>query len=405
MIRFFTLAFFIGFVFAASAQRQCGTVDYKRSQPAISLNTPVSSGNGRDTVADEIINIPVVIHVLYNTAEQNISNEQIQSQLDALNLDFRKQNYNAKNIPPAFAALAGDARINFTLARTDPQGRPTTGVIRKSTSLEFFTANDEMKFSGSKGDNAWDGKSYLNIWVCNLFGRSLGYASLPGTDVSKDGIVVQYTAFGTTGTAEAPFNKGRTLTHEAGHWLGLMHIWGDDNCGDDKIGDTPPQQSYHNGCPSFPQMSACSVNSNGDMFMNFMDFTNDDCMSMFTIGQKNKMRSLFAKGNARNGILNSAGSKEPTGDAAPVVTDTTRAIPEITFYPNPAKDKITFINKSGEAMDGEKVHIYNMSGREVLVTEFTSENPSVTVNKLSPGIYIIKIGTGKSTTNLKLVKN
>ncbi len=176
MIKFFTLVFFIGIGFAASAQRQCETVDHKHSQPAMALNTPVSSGNGRDTIANEVIDIPVVIHVMYNIAEQNISNDQIQSQLDALNLDFRKLNYNAKDIPSAFASLAGDARINFTLARTDPQGRPTTGIIRKLTSLEFFTANDEMKFSGSKGDNAWDGKSYLNIWVCNLFGRSLGYA-------------------------------------------------------------------------------------------------------------------------------------------------------------------------------------------------------------------------------------
>jgi hypothetical protein len=403
---FFTLVVFIGLIGSASAQRQCGTMDYKRSQPSVLLQSPQTSAVVRDTAANEIINIPVVVHVLYNADEQNISAEQIQSQLTALNQDFRKQNYNIENIPFVFAKLAGDAKINFTLAITDPKGNSTNGIIRKHTSTQQWGANDEMKFSAAGGDNGWNANNYLNIWVCNLSGRSLGYASLPGTDLSKDGIVIQYTAFGTIGTAKAPFNKGRTLTHETGHWLGLMHVWGDDNCGDDKIGDTPPQQAYNNGCPSFPHLSSCSADANGDLFMNFMDFTNDDCMSMFTNGQKNKMRSLFAKGGLRNSLLDSPGGKSATGEiiaAVPVKTVVSRET--ISFYPNPAKEKITFINKSGEDFKGQSLHIYNTLGRQIMVTEFTAENPSVTVNALSPGIYIIKIGAGKNITTLKLVKN
>lgn len=403
---FFTLVFFIGLIGSATAQRKCGTPDYKRSQPSVLLQSPQTSPGSTDTTANEIINIPVVVHVLYNTDEQNISDEQIQSQLIALNQDFRKQNYNIKNIPSVFAKLAGDAKINFTLAVTDPKGNTTNGIIRKHTSVLHWEANDEMKFSATGGDNGWNANNYLNIWVCNLSGNSLGYASLPGTDLSKDGIVIQYTAFGTIGTAKAPFNKGRTLTHETGHWLGLMHIWGDDNCGDDKIGDTPPQQAYNNGCPSFPHLSSCSADANGDMFMNFMDFTNDDCMSMFTIGQKNKMRSLFAKGGSRNSLLVSPGGKPATGKDAPVIAAATTVNKDvISFYPNPAKEKITFINRSGEDFKSQSIRIYNSLGRQIMVTEFTAENPSVAVNTLSQGIYIMKIGTGKNTTTLKLVKD
>ncbi|MEO7802260.1 MAG: M43 family zinc metalloprotease [Ginsengibacter sp.] len=403
---FFTLVLFIGLIGSAAAQRQCGTMDYKRSQPSVLLQSPQTLAAARDTTANEIITIPVVVHVLYNTDEQNISDEQIHSQITALNLDFRKQNYNIGNVPAQFAKVAGDAKINFTLAVTDPRGNSTNGIIRKQTSVQQWDADDAMKFSAARGDNGWDANNYLNIWICNLSGRSLGYASLPGTDLSKDGIVIQYTAFGTTGAVKAPFNKGRTLTHETGHWLGLMHIWGDNNCGDDKIGDTPPQQAYNNGCPSFPHLSSCSADANGDMFMNFMDFTNDDCMSMFTNGQKNKMRSLFAKGGSRNSLLVSPGNKPATGEAkptAPVEIITNKAT--ISFYPNPAKEKITFNKASIEDLNGQSVYIYNSLGRQVLATKVNTENPSVAVSNLSSGIYIVKIGAGKNTTTLKLVKD
>lgn len=404
-MKIFFLLLFIAIKLSASAQRQCATLDYKGSQPSALLNAPVPV-NFRDTIANEIITIPVVFHVLYNTDEQNISDDQLLSQLEALNKDYRKQNYNIETIPKTFAGLAADARIHFVLAATDPKGKATSGILRKATTVEHWLANDEMKFSGSGGDDGWDGKSYLNIWVCNLFGRSLGYSSLPGTELSKDGIVIQYTAIGTTGTANAPFDKGRTLTHETGHWLGLMHIWGDDNCGDDKIEDTPPQRSYNNGCPLFPQISTCSINTNGDMFMNFMDFTNDDCMSMFSTGQRNSMRSLFAKDGARNGILNSSGSKQPAAEAALVAeTDSVKTMVPIIFYPNPAKEKITFSSRSVELLIGQKIIIYDMQGRRVFATELTSEKPSIVINKLAAGFYIIRIGPGKHTATLRLVKN
>ena len=214
-----------------------------------------------------------------------------------MNNDYRRQNADAVNTPAPFKSVAADTRIVFCLAKVDPNGNHTSGIIRKYTKTDLFLSDDAMKFSTSGGDDIWDSKRYLNIWVCNLFGRTLGYSVMPGAPADKDGVVIQYSVFGTTPNVAAPYNKGRTVTHEVGHWLGLKHLWGDAVCGDDGIADTPTQQTNNSGCPSFPHLSSCSINFNGDMFMNFMDFTDDACMNMFTHGQKNEMRSLFALGN------------------------------------------------------------------------------------------------------------
>jgi hypothetical protein len=263
-----------------------------------------------------------------------------------------------------------------------------------------------MKFSASEGDDAWDSKKYLNIWVCNLFGRSLGYSSLPGGPDDKDGIVIQYDVFGTTGNIRAPFDKGRTATHEIGHWLGLMHLWGDATCGDDHIDDTPRQKSYNSGCPSFPHTSTCSINSNGDMFMNFMDFTDDGCMSMFTHGQVNEMRSQFAAGNARNSFLKSTVCESPDPEAAPLPIDSAEEITPkiISMYPNPAKDIINIEAKNGAEIIGQTLRIYNVLGTEVKKQLLASEKNTISINGLPAGIYVVKIGEGKNIKVMRLLK-
>src|SRR5699024_2630864 len=134
------------------------------------------------------------------------------------------------------------------------------GIVRKHTNVSSFMGEDGMKFSGSGGDDAWDSKRYLNIWVCSLFGRSLEYATPPGGPADKDGVVINFDVFGTTGSLRANFDKGRTATHEVGHWLGLRHIWGDETCGNDEVDDTPRQLSYNFNCPSFPHVTSCSPN-------------------------------------------------------------------------------------------------------------------------------------------------
>jgi len=380
-------------------QNQAATKSYKKP----SLQNPI--GSERDTLPGEVITVPVVIHILYNNNTQNISDAQALSQLGVLNKDYRKLN-NIQNIPAAFAPYSADAKIIFCLAKIDPAGRPTTGIIHKYTNTANWLADDEMKFSASQGDNAWDSKKYLNIWVCNLFGRSLGYSSLPGSPEDKDGVVIQYDVFGTTGNVRAPFDKGRTATHEIGHWLGLMHLWGDATGGDDHIDDTPPQKSYNSGCPSFPHTSTCSINSNGDMFMNFMDFTDDGCMSMFTHGQVNEMRSQFAAGNARNSFLKSTVCESPGPEAAPLPTDSVEKITPkiISIYPNPAKDIINIEAKNGAEIIGQVLRIYNVLGTEVKKHLLSSEKNTISINGLPGGIYIVKIGEGKNVKVIRLFK-
>ena len=283
--------------------QRCATNEYIKAKGASvesALTSGISLNGGRDTLNNEVIVIPVVVHVLYHTAIQNISDEQVLSQIRVLNNDYRRLNADTINTPFPFKNVAADTRLVFCLAKVDPNGRYTPGIIRKHTNEEVFLADDAMKFSSSGGDNAWDSKKYLNIWVCNLFGRTLGYSVYPGGPADKDGVVIKCDVFGTTANVAAPYNKGRTATHEIGHWLGLKHLWGDADCGDDGIDDTPTQQTYNNYCPSFPHTSSCSINLYGDMFMNFMDFTDDACLNMFTQGQKNRMRSTFALGEPNN---------------------------------------------------------------------------------------------------------
>lgn len=236
--------------------------------------------------------IPVVVHVVHYTEEQNLSREQIESQVAVLNQDFRRQNADREQVPDAFAEFAGDARVQFELATIDPSGNSTEGITRTQTAHDSFDVDDGVKSSASGGQDAWPADRYLNIWVCQLRAGLLGYAQFPGGPAVTDGVVVTYTAFGTTGTARAPSNQGRTTTHEVGHWLNLRHIWGDDGdgcSGSDFVDDTPNQAGPNTGKPPFPSVS-CDNAPHGDMFMNFMDYVDDDTMVMFTNGQIARMQ-------------------------------------------------------------------------------------------------------------------
>lgn len=309
----------------AQNQRYCGSMEVLARQIAedpqmqqrmqeIEDHTAqfVASGGAQERA---VITIPVVVHVVYNTSTQNISDAQIQSQIDVLNADFRKLNSDVGNVPSVWTSLVADFELNFCMATRDPNGNATNGIERRQTTVTSFTTDDKVKFYAQGGLDAWNSSKYLNLWVCNLGGGLLGYAQFPGGPANTDGVVCTYTAFGTIGTATAPFNKGRTATHEIGHWVNLYHIWGDDgtSCsGSDQVSDTPNQADENYGCPTFPQVS-CSNGPNGDMFMNYMDYTDDACMYMFTNGQKTRGQAVFASGGARFSITTSDGCQPPSG--------------------------------------------------------------------------------------------
>ena len=251
--------------------------------------------------AGGVTTIPVVVHVVYRTSVQNISAAQVASQIVALNRDYRATNADKSGVPPVWKGLVADSHIAFVLATKDPSGKPTNGITRTRTTKASFGDDDSVKSAATGGADPWPSANYLNLWVCPLGGGLLGYAQFPGGPAATDGVVILYTAFGTKGAATAPFNLGRTATHEVGHWLNLHHIWGDrqDCSGDDFVADTPKAQLPNYGKPTFPHVS-CSNGPNGDMFMNYMDYVDDDSMLMFTSGQVARMSA--ALDTARNTI-------------------------------------------------------------------------------------------------------
>jgi hypothetical protein len=391
-------------VLSTRSQNICRSADYRqqqlRSNPglaaevaAIEQFTQQQLQPSRVAVTGEtspvstlsLITIPVVIHVIYNTPAQNISDAQIVSEIAVLNRDYQKLNADTVEIPSYYGPLAANCGFRFVLATIDTNGNPTTGIVRVHTNVSAFSINDAMKSAATGGDDPWDRDRYLNIYVCNMESGILGYSSLVGGSKETDGAVVLYTAFGTTGAAAAPFNLGRTCTHEVGHWLNMIHTWGDDSCGNDQVADTPPQQGPDYGDPSGIIIS-CNNEPYGNMYMDYMDFTNDIGMHMFTYGQMARMRTLFDSGGFRRPLLYSlaAGGQ-----------------PEL--YPNPAVGMVT-VNLTDPAEIGGLLEVFNQVGQRVMVMRVTQQNFQLNVSSFSGGIYFIRVAGGGDRNTLKLVK-
>jgi hypothetical protein len=286
-----------GFAFQANAQEQRGCaaheifeqkmatdVQFARNQANLERKTAalVEEFRSGRMVGSQIV-IPCIVHVVYNTSQQNISDAQIASQIARLNADYAGTNSDVNNTPAEFSR-AGDTNIRFELME----------VKRYQNSRTSWGTNDAVKQSYPPIEP----DRILNMWVCEIGGGILGYAQFPGGSLSTDGVVMSPQYFGDrtyTGGSNfflsAPFDRGRTATHEVGHWLNLRHIWGDGNCNaDDFVTDTPKAGAANYGCPSYPSKS-CSTNGGftSDMFMNYMDYTDDACMFMFSAGQKARM--------------------------------------------------------------------------------------------------------------------
>lgn len=251
------------------------------------------STSGKILPEETTVDIKVIVNVLYRTPAENISLAQIQSQIDVLNEDFSGINKDNILVPAAFQPVtAGNTKIRFILEN----------VVRKSTTMQTWSTNDAMKRSALGGINPTSPLNRLNLWVVNNMGATMGYSQFPGGNVATDGVVIVHKYFGRTGTVIAPFNKGRTATHEIGHWLNLLHLWGSGSCGSDLVSDTPDQNGANFNCPGFPKYSTCGSRS-AMMTMNFMDYTNDACMYTFSAGQRARMQAIFKAGGPRNSFL------------------------------------------------------------------------------------------------------
>ncbi len=336
------------------AQERCGTVAYdKMLHGDPSTNNREAKfeewvrnkiiANGTRTLQNNRLQsatytIPVVVHVIHNGEAYgvgtNISDDQIKSQIQVLNEDYKRSNSDAANTPGEFQPYAGSIDMQFVLAQQDPEGLATNGITRTKGTKSSWTLADNSTF---KALAYWPAENYLNIWVINFDVSTglLGYAQLPTIDPSTgiggledsshdrltDGVAINYKDFGSNFTPplgpfnlDPSYNKGRTATHEVGHFFGLRHIWGDGNgnCATDYVDDTPPQPSSSSGCPADPTNVTCPGGTpHHKMFQNYMDYTNDACMNLFTKNQVDRMVIILQNSPRRTSLLTSPGASTP----------------------------------------------------------------------------------------------
>lgn len=286
-----------------------------RMQEKINAFSAISSANKVETDEVETIRIPIVVHVIHNQRDgrivsTNISKEQIQSQIDVLNEDFRKKE---NTIGFAVSDVGADMQLEFYLAISDPMGNPTDGIRRVYTQRTNFDVFDDAEELSDL--SYWDSERYLNIWVAPLSSIYIGFGEFPTGDfdgldtdeISKknDGLIIDYQYFGRlVGAVNDPdYNLGRTTTHEVGHWLGLLHTWGDDFCGDDFCADTPTAESSNLEISCTPVFSFCDGRRTQNMIENYMDYSPDACMNTFTKEQKNRVRTILQISERRRRFL------------------------------------------------------------------------------------------------------
>ncbi|MCS6974212.1 MAG: zinc metalloprotease [Cyclobacteriaceae bacterium] len=403
-------------------QQRCGTVEYMHMQRKLGKIRQTDeqfeqwlARQGRNMLRQQQARresgpyrIPVVIHVIHNGEPlgtgTNISDAQILSQLEVINKDFKRLNADAVNTPPEFAAVAGSMDIEFVLALRDPYGLPTSGIVRVNGGRTSWAVSQETQF---KALSYWPSEDYLNIWVLNLSGGFIGYAqfpvsNLPGLEeyqdgiAATDGVVIDYKAFGSIDYGsfdlDPDYNKGRTLTHELGHFFGLRHIWGDQLCGTDYVDDTPRQRNETIGCPTHPATTTCTTTVN-KMFQNYLDYTDDACMNLFTQGQVARMQLILDNPAVprRNSLLTSPGLL-PANCSQPDVALLEKTMPG----PVTCNNRPTLIMKvrslSCDPISTLKVQ-YRVNSGSLLTTIFTGLNllPG-SVTELSFGTLTLQPG-------------
>lgn len=403
-----------------SPQRNCGSGimpdEFEQWIQPLIAQQEAAALTAKSSGVNVVYTIPVVFHVIHNgtavNAGFNISDAQILSQLAALNEDYRRLNTDTTNTPGVFKPAAVDCEIQFCLAKRDPNDNTTTGIDRINRNTAGFTAPPYTQSyidQTIKPATIWNINKYLNIWVVPDYSTSgfplLGHATFPsgsgllgisgnfGTATS-DGVVVWYRACGRVGNLDPSYNKGRTLTHEIGHWLGLRHIWGDGTCASDFCNDTPAQQTPNYGCPNFPSVSNCTGNSpNGDQFMNYMDYCDDICLNMFTANQKTRMVTVLNNAPVR---INQRNSNACSG----VGIEENNILQGVSIYPNPASAQMNVLVGVQRKEENLSVKILSLLGAELQVFDLTY-NPSgaysLTVDQLPSGFYMMEVSTSYGT--------
>jgi hypothetical protein len=409
-----TLLFAQFFAFHVAAQElQCGTDMKMQEQLAADAELrAVREGIEEFTqrwIEDEqeqaervVYTIPVVVHVVYKTAAQNITDEQIFSQIDVLNEDYRANNADVSGVPAVWTDRVADCEIQFALAERTPNGFETNGITRTETDVSSWNGSDDVKFTSLGGHDAWPAADYLNIWVCNIGSGLLGYTYQPGINPALDGVVIGYRYFGREGNISSTYYLGRTATHEIGHYFNLNHLWGSggDNSSctaNDGVSDTPKQQGPNYGCNNTYPLESCGTGVNSDMFNNYMDYGNDECLFFFTNGQKSRM--LATLNGPRSGLKTSNGLTPPV-----VGIEEQPLASSLIVYPNPSTGTVNLrLDQADNALTD--VQVMDMSGRVVFQESnirLGYANYSLDLNELTAGVYVLELTSTKERISRKI---
>ena len=400
---------------ASLPNRGCGSMEYKAQEelknPLIKAYRDQLEKATLDFMQEQMLKhtptphavytIPIVFHIVYNNSTENVSDNCINATVASFNKDFRKLNADFATKCQSFCAVGADFEIQFCLATKDPSGAATTGITRTSTTHGNFSTDDAVKFTAQGGHDVWDHTKYVNMWICNLGPQLLGYGTFPGGSASTDGVVCHCTYLVQSGGCGAvPYELGRTTVHELGHYFNLRHIWGDANCGDDLVGDTPTQQTYNFGKPAYPHVT-CSNGPNGDQFMNYMDYVDDAAMVMFSAGQKTRM--LAALNGSRAGLKTSGATLCAAGSA---VNELNLDL-HVYIYPNPSTGDI-FVNVQDAGISQADIMLYNAIGEAVLTKKVVvpySEEIKIDASNIPNGIYLVKMKSTEGTVTKKVIIN
>lgn len=345
------------------------------------------------------IYVPVVFHVVM-TDPSIVTDAQLNAQIDVLNKDYAGLNADSTKIPSYFKSLYGHSRIQFVLAKRNASNAPSTGIERVTTTQTvFYQADNYVKHTNNGGANAWDQTRFFNVWVCNLQSGLLGYATFPGqTPLNEQGVVMSYGCV--PGGAFAGYNQGRTLTHESGHYFSLYHIWGDDNgscAGSDDIDDTPNQSDATSGCPTGVQTDNCSTVAPGYMYQNYMDYSSDGCMVMFTNDQMAVAEATLT--GARSGLVASNATVSPLKklDAMMVSVDQPyNRICDTKFTP-----VITFSNYGTDSLKSLDIYA-SVDGGTAVLTHWTGSLASLYTAQVTLPVAAITGGNGAHKIKIQL---
>jgi len=387
------LIFAYSTAFGQSKRKRCGfdAIYQELKKDSTFLKTQAELDRKKDQPqlkSQTIFVVPVVVHAIHRNSADSISDAQILSQIEVLNTDYRKLNADTTNVESGFSKA--DVRIEFCLAKRDPNGNPTSGIERYKTTIDdVCNGNQYLQVAP-----IWDRNHYLNIWVCDMGSILAGSSYSPGAPADRDGIVIHYRNFGNTGNVQPNYDLGRTTTHEVGHWFNLLHIWGSDNLSctsDDEVIDTPNQGKIYYGCPTPPDSSCGSK----DMLSNYMGYVDDACMGNFTEGQKRRMRKAIVE--EREKLLLS--------DAClPVGLEEKQMLNAAKLFPNPSNGEFRFELNSSDDSKNINLSVYSLDGKSIpLQTKAFKNGYTIKLANAEAGIYFLNIQSPKARVLKKII--